>query len=219
MAIFARLPGSTISLPQRAMLAVPQLSRDTSYETSTRALVQLLEPTANGRRNVSPAFRVSLTPPSKRSSYASTMDGDAEVLSSFPKPPVKRLSSSPSLPQLQGQTRIVRQKFLPLLPDELLLGKIGEKLTIIKPFDDSWCLVSRKDYGALNISQDAVRGDHLGVVPAWCFVEPARGKKGHKPQRPVRRSSAGISAEMDVQFAMEAEEKGRGSKSLSWSDF
>lgn len=204
------------------MLAVPSLNRDTSYETSTRALVQLLEPPSGGYRTASPAFRVSFTPPSKHSSYASTVDGDAGVLSYFPQPPHKRLSSSPSLPQLQGQTRIVRQKFSPLLPDELLLGKVGETLTIIKPFDDSWCLVSRKDYSALDISQDAsrlaVRGDHLGVVPAWCFVEPAaRGHKGHKPQRPVRRSSAGISEEMDVQFAME---KGsRGSKGLSWSDF
>ncbi|KAF7985737.1 hypothetical protein HWV62_2348 [Athelia sp. TMB] len=207
----------------RALLNVPVLSRETSYETSTKALVHLLEPSVDARRSPSPAIRISLTPPSKRSSYASTVDGHAVVISSFPKPPPKRLSSlsggsNSSLPKVQGQTRIVRQKFAPLLPDELLLGKVGEKLTIVKPFDDGWCLVSRLAHDALaDASCSAVRGDHLGVVPAWCFVEPARGHK-QKPQRPVRRSSAGISAEMDMQFETEAEGK-RRSKALSWSDF
>jgi len=218
-----QLPGSTISLPQRALLSVPPLSRDTSYETSTRAIVELIDAPTNPRRTPSPSFRISFTPPSKRSSYASTLDEHTIVISSFPKPPPKRLSSLPGglnapLPQLQGQTRIVRQKFTPQLPDELLLGKIGEELTIVKPFDDGWCLVSRLAHSASpEEPRTTVHGDYLGVVPAWSFMEPSRGQK-QKPQRPVRRSSAGISAEMDVQFKAEAGRK-RRSKAMSWSDF
>lgn len=108
----------------------------------------------------------------------------------------------------------MRRKFTPVLPDELLLGKVGERLTVVKPFDDGWCLVSHVNHEALARGSGlAARGDHLGVVPVWCFMEPVRGQR---PQRPVRRSSAGISVEMDAQFKAGGKRRG---EVMSWSDF
>jgi hypothetical protein len=102
-------------------------------------------------------------------------------------------------PQLGGQ--LVRQIFTPVLPDELLLTRLGERLTVVKSFDDGWCIASRAKYCASyhgnpelpHTSNADANGIELGAIPAWCFKTPM---KGLRSERPIRRSSLGIT--MDV---------------------
>jgi hypothetical protein len=51
------------------------------------------------------------------------------------------ISSGPTV----GSPRKVRQLFNPILPDELLITHIGERLTIVQSFDDGWCIVGREN--------------------------------------------------------------------------
>lgn len=98
-----------------------------------------------------------------------------------------------------GTTRKVRQIFTPVLPDELLISRVGEELTLVQSFDDGWCLVGRENSTfACNPKSLFKKGDvnndvELGVVPAWCFLKPAQGLK---TERPVRSSSLGITVQM-----------------------
>jgi len=84
-------------------------------------------------------------------------------------------------------TRTVRQLFDPVLPDELLITHVGERLNILQSFDDGWCVVDRE----LNpiIEPDV----ELGFVPTCCFLKPAKGMKAEKP---VRVSSLGITVQL-----------------------
>jgi len=109
----------------------------------------------------------------------------------------------------------VRQLFDPVLPDELLLTKIGEQLTIVQSFDDGWCVVGRDNGSMVNTTKSLFKsssqqeGDvELGVVPAWCFVKPMNGVR---VERPVRSTSLGITVNVD----------GLGARSdlISWSNF
>lgn len=85
------------------------------------------------------------------------------------------------------QQRQVRQVFTPILPDELLLT-LGESVSILRSFDDGWCIVARpKPYGTDGEAE-------LGAVPAWCFVKPM---KGLRSERPVRSTSLGVTVQMD----------------------
>lgn len=100
------------------------------------------------------------------------------------------------------QQRTVRQIFTPILPDELLLN-IGEQVSILRSFDDGWCVVARPKL-------HEIQGEaELGAVPAWCFVKPL---KGLRSERPIRSSSLGVTVQVDN------EEKPRNDV-ISWSNF
>jgi len=115
-----------------------------------------------------------------------------------------------------GATRKVRRIFDPVLPDELLLSRVGEELTVVQSFDDGWCLVGRENSTFIAPAKSLFKkGDvnndvELGVVPAWCFIKLVQGLK---TERPVRSSSLGITVQMT----------GPGFSSrdavLSWSNF
>jgi hypothetical protein len=102
-----------------------------------------------------------------------------------------------------GENRKIRQLFAPVLPDELVVS-LGERVMVIRSFDDGWCLVGR----------DSVvkPGDvDMGAVPSWCFVKPV---KGLKASRPMRTTSLGVTVQI---------ESGSGFSSrdevISWSNF
>lgn len=116
-----------------------------------------------------------------------------------------------------GTARKVRQLFSPVLPDELLLTKLGEHLTVVQSFDDGWCVVGRENNAMFHTAKSlfkqtpvAENNVELGVVPAWCFLKPV---KGLRAERPVRSTSLGVTVQMD----------GPGSASrgdlISWSNF
>ncbi|EAU85512.1 hypothetical protein CC1G_06413 [Coprinopsis cinerea okayama7 len=127
-------------------------------------------------------------------------------------------SSSFGAEPTTGATRKVRQLFTPVLPDELLLTKTGEQLTVIQSFDDGWCVVGRENASSIQHKKSlfpdstGVAGNdvELGVVPAWCFLKPV---KGLRAERPVRSTSLGITVQMDA--------PGNPSRNdlISWSNF
>ncbi len=99
--------------------------------------------------------------------------------------------------------RKIRQLFSPVLPDELVLS-LGEKVTLVKAFDDGWCIVGRDSL--------IKPGDvEMGAVPAWCFVRPV---KGLKASRPMRTSSLGVTVEIDAGPGFSSREE-----VISWSNF
>ena len=100
------------------------------------------------------------------------------------------------------QQRTVRQIFTPILPDELSLA-ISEHVSILRSFDDGWCIVARPKL------HDIQGEAELGAVPAWCFVKPL---KGLRSERPIRSSSLGVTVQV------ENEEKPRDDI-ISWSNF
>jgi hypothetical protein len=97
--------------------------------------------------------------------------------------------------QPEGQP--VRQIFTPVLPDELRLTRLGERLTVVKSFDDGWCIASRAKYcppyrsntESHHTPKPDANGVELGAVPAWCFLKAVNGLRS---ERPIRRSSLGI---------------------------
>jgi hypothetical protein len=201
---------STIVLPQRALISPEGI---TKYNGASGRFSRPFGPSSANpltSDSLSPSnHRISVVPSSQRSSYASTTDGDAAVLSEFPPPPFKRFSGLSALsakalmspPQQEGQ--LVRQIFTPVLPDELRLTRLGERLTVIKSFDDGWCVVSRAIYcpsyhrnteSACTSTLDA-KSVELGTVPAWCFTKPVNGLRS---ERPIRRSSLGITTDVDA---------------------
>lgn len=100
-------------------------------------------------------------------------------------------SSLPSSP-VSGtgiQQRPVRQLFTPILPDEPVLA-LGERVSVLRSFDDGWCIIARPKPYAGDGSDEA----ELGAVPAWCFVKPM---KGLHSERPVRSSSLGVTVQVD----------------------
>jgi hypothetical protein len=132
-------------------------------------------------------------------------------------------TSSTSSVHSSGHTRKVRQLFDPVLPDELLITNVGERLTIVQSFDDGWCVVGRESspiiraataarslFKSSNGGAAADLDVELGVVPAWCFLKPV---KGLRAERPVRGSSLGITVQL--------EDPGFSSRDelLSWSNF
>ena len=124
-------------------------------------------------------------------------------------------SSSPSFQSTTGAVRKVKQLFEPVLPDELLLTKVGEQLTIVQSFDDGWCVVGRENSSMVHATKSLFKSSpqpennaELGVVPAWCFIKPMQGVR---VERPVRSTSLGITVNVD----------GPTSRSdlMSWSNF
>jgi len=111
------------------------------------------------------------------------------------------LSNVSSMFGVEG--RKVRQLFSPVLPDELVLS-LGEKVTLVKAFDDGWCIVGRD-------STLKVGDVEMGAVPAWCFVKPV---KGLKASRPVRTTSLGVTVQIDAGPGFSSRDE-----VLSWSNF
>jgi len=112
-------------------------------------------------------------------------------------------SSASNVSSMFGvEGRKIRQLFTPVLPDELVLS-LGEKVTLVKAFDDGWCIVGRDSF----IKPGEVE---MGAVPAWCFVKPV---KGLKASRPMRTSSLGVTVELDGPGFSSREEV------ISWSNF
>jgi hypothetical protein len=97
----------------------------------------------------------------------------------------------------------VRQLFSPVLPDELVLS-LGERVVVMKTFDDGWCVVGRDSL--------IKPGDiEMGAVPAWCFVKPV---KGLKASRPMRTTSLGVTVEIESGPGFSSREE-----VISWSNF
>jgi hypothetical protein len=121
---------------------------------------------------------------------------------SFINRPLSTISSFSAASSFGGvEARKVRQLFSPVLPDELVLS-LGERVTVVKSFDDGWCVVGRDSL----VKPGEVE---MGAVPAWCFVKPI---KGLKASRPMRTSSLGVTVQMD---------EGPESRDelISWSNF
>src|ERR1700722_8174039 len=149
--------------------------------------------------NANPSFdRPSILPPHQ--SFHSASSKRSSVLSTA----FSTTSSASS--QNNGHTRKVHQLFSPLLPDELLLACVGERLSVVQSFDDGWCVVGRKNgipkgssnhksqFKSSSSSNTPESNVELGVVPAWCFLKPV---KGLRAERPVRSSSLGITVRME----------------------
>jgi len=99
--------------------------------------------------------------------------------------------------------RKVRQLFSPVLPDELVLS-LGEKVTVVRSFDDGWCIVGRDSV----VTPGEIE---MGAVPAWSFVKPV---KGLKASRPMRTTSLGVTVEIDGGPGFSSREE-----CISWSNF
>ncbi|KAJ7034970.1 hypothetical protein C8F04DRAFT_1395056 [Mycena alexandri] len=128
-------------------------------------------------------------------------------------------SSSVDSTSTAGDPRKVRQLFSPVLPDELLLTSLGERLNVVQAFNDGWVVVGRstsvfataaKSLFKSSSGEPADSDVELGVVPAWVFLKPV---KGLRAERPVRSTSLGITVQMDGPAFSSREEI------LSWSNF
>ncbi|KAJ7707796.1 hypothetical protein B0H17DRAFT_1156314 [Mycena rosella] len=115
-----------------------------------------------------------------RYSNASSLSNRFSVISS---------SSSVDSTPTAGAPRKIRQLFNPVLPDELLITGLGERLTVVQAFDDGWVVVGRSTGGFAATAKSMFNDIELGVVPAWCFLKPV---KGLRAERPVRSTSLGI---------------------------
>ncbi|KII89878.1 hypothetical protein PLICRDRAFT_40059 [Plicaturopsis crispa FD-325 SS-3] len=151
---------------------------------------------------VQPAF-------TRESSYSVTSGGAGSRFS--------MLSAASSQTATAGHARKVRQLFNPVLPDELLITHVGERLTVVQSFDDGWCVVARESAGVFQGSKSKAFGAkpsddgvELGVVPAWSFIKPV---KGLRAERPVRSSSLGITVEIERPGMVSRDEV------ISWSNF
>lgn len=113
-------------------------------------------------------------------------------------------SSASNVSSMFGvEGRKIRQLFSPVLPDELVVS-LGEKVTLVKAFDDGWCIVGRDSF----IKPGQVE---MGAVPSWCFIKPV---KGLKASRPMRTSSLGVTVEIDAGPGFSSREE-----VISWSNF
>ncbi|RXW24285.1 hypothetical protein EST38_g1580 [Candolleomyces aberdarensis] len=115
-----------------------------------------------------------------------------------------------------GQARKVKQLFQPVLPDELLLTKVGEQLTVVQSFDDGWCVVGKENTSGFQQKKSLFKSAaeeesdvELGVVPAWVFLKPV---KGLRAERPIRSTSLGITIQLDAPAASR-------DMTVSWSNF
>ena len=183
----------------RYHMANGTMTRPFSTEAST--LVQPMSPKSLGVPTPSrPVSVVSFqsaagrSPSPRRTSFFGFGNRPTSVASSV-------MSNVSSMFGVEG--RKVRQLFSPVLPDELVLS-LGEKVTLVKAFDDGWCIVGRDSL--------IKAGDvEMGAVPAWCFVKPV---KGLKASRPVRTSSLGVTVQIDAGPGFSSREE-----LVSWSNF
>ncbi|KAF8551389.1 hypothetical protein OG21DRAFT_290433 [Imleria badia] len=96
--------------------------------------------------------------------------------------PLARLSSRLSLTNFASpsQARPVHQPFEPTLSDELHV-RCGEYLSVLRSFDDGWCVVARDTSRPSRVSPVSAgmknNGDNvdIGVVPGWVLAKPLDG--------------------------------------------
>lgn len=114
--------------------------------------------------------------------------GSSTIIETLPSSPITK---NPDLLE-------VRTIFTPHLPDELVLCK-GEKLTLIRSFDDGWCIVGRKSPFCVPIpvsptggfgKQSPVEDIEIGAVPKWVFESPLLTEK--EKSRPSRTTSMAV---------------------------
>lgn len=116
----------------------------------------------------------------------------------------------------------VRHIFTPLLPDELVL-RPNENVTLIRTFEDGWCVVGRKSpyhTSALAKSSGRAFGQgaspdevEIGAVPLWVFERRTNGSV--KAERPMRTDSLGITL-FDQDITVSGENR---DNVMSWSNF
>lgn len=206
----------TIASPERAAMQAPPTIRDDVLEYHRQS--------GSFPRPFAPkpfAFAMAASPRSSmdRVSFMSMSSHNSHNRFSV----LSAASSTLAGSMTTGNARKVRQIFSPILPDELLITRVGEQLTVIQSFDDGWCVVGRENsafaapvrtlFGKpVTAAGTGAEGGNveLGVVPAWCFVKPV---KGLRAERPVRGSSLGITVQMDAPGAESRNEL------MSWSNF
>ncbi|KAF8807010.1 hypothetical protein BYT27DRAFT_7257007 [Phlegmacium glaucopus] len=197
---------STVILPEKAAMnsAVPRESQSGTFPRSfARTSVSFL-PAAGPR----PAALGSAVP-----RLSQSRDSFVSLTNSYTRFSVVSGTSSLDVSNTSGAIRKVRQKFEPVLPDELL-PSLGEQLTVIQSFDDGWCVVGRENstfvHTAKSLFKPSPEPGHnieLGAIPAWCFLKPV---KGLRAERPIRSTSLGITINMDGPARNEL---------VSWSNF
>lgn len=129
-------------------------------------------------------------------------------------------------PQNPIEMCTVVQTFQPLLPDELGLRE-GERLGVLRHFDDQWCIVTRETPNS-NPGVGGTPGSNGGVLeigacPAWVF-EPRPPPEGFT--RPMRSSSLGVTVSMRMPAIAPVPEPAAPAKPwaareevISWSNF
>lgn len=120
---------------------------------------------------------------SRHSRSSSGFSGYAKY--SFPSGLSPRLSSASFVSS--SQARRVHQPFESVLPDELAL-RCGEYLTVLRSFDDGWCVAARDTsrYSRASLVTGMKNdGDDvdIGLVPAWVFTKPLEGNACMRPFR------------------------------------
>ncbi|KAI9568288.1 hypothetical protein HD554DRAFT_795433 [Boletus coccyginus] len=104
---------------------------------------------------------------------------------SFPSGLSSRLSSASFVSS--SRARRVHQPFESVLTDELAL-RCGECLTVLRSFDDGWCVVARDTsrYSRASLATGMKNdGDNVdvGLVPTWVFTKPLEGNASVRPFR------------------------------------
>jgi len=191
---------STVILPQKALLN-PAVPRTALPKPFTRAPASIA-PSAGARlSDMNPFGQREL--PHSRNSFMST--------NSYSQ--ISFMSGTSTISTTSGTTRKVRQKFEPVLPDELL-PLLGERLTVVQSFDDGWCVVGRENSTFIHTAKSLFKSQEpggnveIGVVPAWCFLKPV---KGLRAERPIRSSSLGVTVNMEGPSSR--------NEMISWSNF
>lgn len=127
-----------------------------------------------------------------------------------------------------ANSRSVHQIFEPVRSDELALTRLGEYLTVLKSFDDGWCLFSRdksRNFGRSSLTPLilGLRGKNssltntdagqagFGQAPAWVFV---KAMKDFMVERHICLSSADA-----LQFGLDTSITACRDTVVSWSDF
>jgi len=122
----------------------------------------------------------------RHSRSSSGFSGYSKYSYSFIAGSSSRLSAASFVSPLQA--RPVHQPFKPVLPDELTL-RCGECLTVLRSFDDGWCVVARdttrSSRALLLATGTKSNGDNvdIGLVPAWAFAKPLEGIASTRPFR------------------------------------
>ncbi|RDB25827.1 hypothetical protein Hypma_006477 [Hypsizygus marmoreus] len=201
---------ASIVMPDKVLARPPKISIKTSDDVINFHRQSGTSPQAFTAKPFSFALSASPTLSPNRQSFMSGISSVSRfsVISSN-----SSIDSNPTT----GTARKVRQLFEPVLPDELLLARAGEQVTLVQSFDDGWCLVGRegstfiasaKSLFKQNVPQES--DVELGVVPAWCFLKPVQGLRA---ERPIRSTSLGITVELSRPGFSSREE------CISWSNF
>lgn len=165
-----------------------------------------------------PFTRISALPPSAGSLFPDLNSWELpqprnSIMSSKSYKRFSSMSGTSSISSSSGPSRKVRQKFEPVLPDEIL-PVLGERLTVVQSFDDGWCVVGRENSTFVNTAKSLFKSQEpggnieIGVVPAWCFLKPV---KGLRAERPIRNSSLGVTVNMEGPSSR--------NEMISWSNF